>query len=81
MLDNYSSLVSQIGTDAKSASNTANSYNLVVQQLKQQQASYSGVSVDEEMTNVIQYQKSYTASAKLITVADQMLQTLLNMVS
>ena len=81
LLDNYSSLVSQIGTDAKSASDTANSYNLVVQQLQQQQASYSGVSVDEEMTNVIQYQKSYTASAKLITVADQMLQTLLNIVS
>jgi flagellar hook-associated protein 1 FlgK len=81
LLDNYSSLVSQIGTDAKSASDTANSYSLVVQQLKQQQASYSGVSVDEEMTNVIQYQKSYTASAKLITVADQMLQTLLNIVS
>ncbi|HKJ80492.1 MAG TPA: flagellar hook-associated protein FlgK [Ignavibacteriaceae bacterium] len=81
LLDNYSSLVSQIGTDVQSATNTANSYNLVSQQLQQQKASYSGVSVDEEMTNVIQYQKSYTASAKLITVADQMLQTLLDMVS
>jgi flagellar hook-associated protein 1 len=81
LLDKYSSLISQIGTDAKGAADTANSYNLVVQQLQQQQASYSGVSVDEEMTNVIQYQKSYSASAKLITVADQMFQTLIDMVS
>ncbi len=81
LLDNYSSLVSKIGTDVKSATDTASSYNLVSQQLQQQQASYSGVSVDEEMTNVIQYQKSYAASAKLVTVADQMLQTLIDMVS
>ena len=59
----------------------ANSYNLTIQQLQQQKASYSGVSVDEEMTNVIKYQQSYTASAKLISIADQMLQTLLNIVS
>ncbi len=81
ILDNYTSLVSQIGTDVKGTSDTATSYNLTIQQLQQQKASYSGVSVDEEMTNVIKYQRSYTAAAKLITVADQMLQTLLNIVS
>ncbi len=81
LLDQYSTLVSQIGTDVKGASDNASSYNLAVQQLTQQKSSISGVSIDEEMTNVIQYQKSYTASAKLITVADQMLQTLLDMVS
>ncbi len=81
LLDDYSTFVSQVGTDVKGASDNANSYNLAVQQLQQQKSSISGVSIDEEMTNVIQYQKSYTASAKLITVADQMLQTLIDMVS
>ncbi len=81
ILDKYSSLVNQIGSDTKNSSDKADSYNLAVQQLQQQQASYSGVSIDEEMTNVIEYQKSYTASAKLISIADQMLQTLLNIVS
>ncbi len=81
LLDSYNTLISQVGTDVKGASDMANSYNLTIQQLQQQKASYSGVSVDEEMTNVIKYQQSYTASAKLISIADQMLQTLLNIVS
>ncbi|PJA99521.1 MAG: hypothetical protein CO127_10340, partial [Ignavibacteria bacterium CG_4_9_14_3_um_filter_36_18] len=45
-----------------------------------QKVSYSGVSIDEEMTNVIRFQRSYDAAAKLIKVADEMLQTLIQMV-
>jgi flagellar hook-associated protein 1 FlgK len=41
---------------------------------------YSGVSTDEEMINVMKYQRSYDAAAKLITVADELMQTLLNLV-
>ena len=78
--DNYNSLISNIGNDTKSSSDSANSYNLVLQQLNQQKDSNSGVSVDEEMMNVIKYQRSYEASAKLVTMANDMLQTLLNMV-
>ena len=39
----------------------------------------SGVNLDEEMTNLIRYQHSYTAAAKLITTADQMLETILGL--
>jgi flagellar hook-associated protein 1 FlgK len=39
----------------------------------------SAVSLDEEMTNLIKYQHAYASAAKLITVADEMLQTLLDM--
>ncbi len=78
--DSYSNLVSNIGNDKVSADQVANSTQLILQQLQDQKNSYSGVSVDEEMTNVITYQRSYDASAKLITVADQMLQTVLNLV-
>lgn len=42
-------------------------------------ASISQVSIDEEMTNLIKYQTSYGAAAKLITTVDQMMQTLLGM--
>jgi flagellar hook-associated protein 1 FlgK len=48
--------------------------------LELQKASYSGVSIDEEMANVIKFQRSYDASAKLISVADEMLETIINMV-
>ena len=78
--DQYNTLIANVGNDTKAASDTANSYNLVLQQLNQQKDSNSGVSVDEEMMNVIKYQRSYDASAKIVKMADDMLQTLLNMV-
>lgn len=81
LLDNYTSLVTQVGSDTQNASNNAQSYQQLLTQLQKQQSSYSGVSVDEEMSNVLQYQRSYEASAKILTIADQMLQTLLGIIS
>lgn len=80
LMDSYSNLVAKIGNDSKSASDSSQAYQLSLNQLKQQRSSYSGVSVDEEMGNVIRFQRSYDASARLIKIADDMLQTLLNMV-
>ena len=38
----------------------------------------SGVNIDEEMTNLLQFQRAYQASARLITTVDEMLDTLVN---
>ncbi|MGE5399252.1 MAG: flagellar hook-associated protein FlgK [Ignavibacteriales bacterium] len=78
--DYYNSMISGIGALKSSNDQSAESNQLVLDQLTMQRNSDSGVSVDEEMTNVIKFQKSYEASAKLIKVSDDMLQTLLNMV-
>ncbi len=78
--DIYGNLVSQLGNEQLSATQSAESSLLILEQLDMQRASYSGVSIDEEMTNVIKFQRSYDASAKLIKVADEMLETLINMV-
>lgn len=78
--DNYSALISKVGTDKKTADQLASSANLILQQLDQQKSSYSGVSIDEEMSNVLKFQKSYEASAKLVKIADQMLDTIINLV-
>lgn len=78
--DYYISLVSNIGTDKHVNDDYVQSNQLVLEQLEQQKSSYSGVSVDEEMSNIIKFQRSYEASAKLIKVADEMLETLLAMV-
>ncbi len=78
--DSYSSLISGLGNDKLTADNSAESFGLVLSQLSNQKASISGVSVDEEMTNIIIYQRAYDASAKLVRVADEMLQTLIDMV-
>jgi flagellar hook-associated protein 1 len=49
--------------------------------LSSQRQSVSGVSIDQEMTNLMQFQKSYEASAQVITTLNEMLQTLIDMKS
>jgi len=51
-----------------------------VNSLNAYQQSISGVSIDEEMTNLIKFQRGYQAAARLITVADELFQTIINMV-
>jgi flagellar hook-associated protein 1 FlgK len=51
----------------------------LAQELATRTASKSGVNLDEEMSNLILYQNAYAAAARLITVADELFQTLTNM--
>lgn len=75
----YSGLVATTGADTRTAK-TNRDYNAsLAQDLDDRQASISGVNIDEEMALLIKFQSSYTAAAKLITTADQMLQTLLGL--
>ncbi len=78
--DFYMSLVSNIGVDASSANTNQQYHSSLLSELNQQQQQVSGVSMDEEASNLVIYQKSYEAAAQLITVANQMLATLLQMV-
>lgn len=78
--ENYTSIINSIAQEKVMSDNSITSNDLVVQNLKTQKASYSGVSIDEEMTNVMRYQRSYEAASKLIKIADELLQTILNMV-
>jgi flagellar hook-associated protein 1 FlgK len=76
----YSLMVSDIATGRKNSENEAANYEMVVQQFQAQRSEESAVNVDEEMVNVLNFQRSYDAAARLIKVADEMLQTLINMV-
>jgi len=78
--EGYQNLVTKIAAEKQFQGQNSDTFGLVLNNLEQQQSSVAGVSIDEEMTNILKYQRSYDASAKLITVADQMLQTLLQMV-
>ena len=49
----------------------------MVDQYSQLRDSVSGVSLDEELTNLIKFQRAYQAAAQMISAADEMLQTLL----
>ena len=75
----YNLLVSKVGSDTANA-NYQYAYNkALADELDTRQQSIAGVNLDEEMSNLIKYQHSYTAAAKLISTADQMLQTILGM--
>jgi len=77
----YSGIVSTVGSTAQSASDSLTFDNNLVSSLQNQQASVSGVSLDQEATNLMLYQRAYDAAAQIITVTDQMVQTLLNIQS
>jgi flagellar hook-associated protein 1 len=75
----YDQTVSTLGQSLASANTQVADQQVVQNMLQRQRASISGVSLDEEMTNLITYQRAYQASAKMITVIDELLATLVNM--
>ncbi len=77
--DYYNSLVGKIGIETQRAGSSDQSQKDLVGQLKNLRESISGVSVDEEMTKMIEFQKSFDASARLIRTADEMMDTVLNL--
>jgi flagellar hook-associated protein 1 FlgK len=76
----YTSLVSDIGSDLQTASLNADHQNDVSINLTAYRESISGVSLDEEMVRLIQYQHAFEAAAQLINVADEMLETVLQII-
>ncbi|HEY4348148.1 MAG TPA: flagellar hook-associated protein FlgK [Gaiellaceae bacterium] len=80
-IDNaYSQLVTQIGSDAQQAQSNLDNTNSLVQSLSNRRTSVSGVSMDEEMTNLLQFQRGYQAAARVMSAMDSMLQTLITSV-
>ena len=68
-----------VGIQSQQAQRNEENNGLLVSQLETFRESYSGVSLDEEMVNLIQFQRAYEASARYISTVDQVMQTLINM--
>lgn len=77
----YAQDVQNFGNALSNANDQVSNYNSVNTMLLNQRDSVSGVSLEEETTNLITFQKAYQASAKIITTVDQMLQTVINLKS
>jgi flagellar hook-associated protein 1 FlgK len=73
----YDDIVTRVGTRTNAAVITNKSVTAQFNAIKQEQDSISKVTIDEEMANLIRYQTSYGAAAKVITTIDQMMTTLL----
>ena len=75
----YGAFVGQIGQDVAAAERSFSHETSVMNQLVSQREQVSGVSIDEEMINLVKYQMAYGAAAKLAGTADEMAQTLLSL--
>ena len=71
-------LTGKIGTDVSSATNSYTATNSVANDFLTQRESNSGVQRDEETANMLEYQKAYQASARMMTIMDDLLDTLIN---
>jgi flagellar hook-associated protein 1 FlgK len=74
----YSQLVTTIGSDSASAQQATSNANVLVDSLKSRRDSVSGVSLDEEMTNLIKYQQGYQAASRALNAIDDALSTLIS---
>ena len=78
--DAANALVSQVGHDVQEAKTYQSHQADMLAYLDNYRESVSGVNLDEEMVNLVKYQAAYNAAAKMITMGDDMLNSLMNMI-
>jgi flagellar hook-associated protein 1 FlgK len=76
--DFYQMIVGKLGTDIQDAQRKSDTADAAVQQVDNRRQSISGVSIDEEMTNMVRFQQAYNAAAKYVSAIDDMLDKLIN---
>lgn len=78
--DRYGEFVADIGLAVATAQTGVDAHDALRHQAEGRRAEISGVSVDEELVDLMRFQQAYTAAARLVNTADEMIQTVLNMV-
>ena len=78
--DSYSALIRDAGNEVLKSTAYYQHQSDMLAQLENRRESISGVSLDEEMIHLIKFQNAYAAAAKMISAADEMLQTVLQMI-
>jgi flagellar hook-associated protein 1 FlgK len=76
--DFMKSFIAIIGIDSQQAVRNSENRGNITKQIENRRLSDSGVSIDEEMANIVRYQHSYNASAKMITIMSEIYETLIN---
>ncbi|MEW9108943.1 MAG: flagellar hook-associated protein FlgK [Cytobacillus gottheilii] len=74
----YQGIIGQMGVDTEEANRMVRNTGNLVDTVQYNRSSVSSVSLDEEMTNMIQYQHAYNAAARQMTAIDEMLDTVIN---
>jgi len=73
-----SEMATDIGFSLSNVNSQIESQELIMSQLEEQRSSVSGVSIDEELANIIRFQRSFQASARVLKVMDELLETVVN---
>lgn len=76
--DFMKSLVTTLGIDSQQAIRLSDNQQVIVKQIENRKQSDSGVSIDEEMSNLVKFQHAYNAAAKMITTMQEVYDTLIN---
>lgn len=76
--DYYSTLVTRLASSAQSSERTVSNHESVLQSIDNNRMSVSGVSLDEEMANLVQFQHAYNAAARYISTTDEILDVIIN---
>ncbi len=74
----YNTMITKVGISKEHADNMVDNQKSLVNQLRLRRESTSGVSIDEEVSNLIKYQKAFDANAKVLQVLTEMLDVLIN---
>ena len=77
----YATLISDVGRQTAAAQDTVDVQQSVTKQIDAQISSTSGVSMDDEMANMLRFQRAYQAAAKALTTFDSMTETIINMLN
>jgi flagellar hook-associated protein 1 FlgK len=72
----YAQLITTVGSDSQEAQKTQANANVLADSLENRRQSISGVSLDEEMVNLVKYQRAYQASARALSAMDDMIELL-----
>lgn len=74
----FKDIVDELGIQRSEAKRIVGNQNTLLANFEERRASISGVSLDEEMTHLIQFQHCYQANAKMISIIDQLLDVVVN---
>ena len=75
----YQTTASGVGSDAQQASQDLTAQHMLQNQLEAHWSEVSGVSLDEELVNMMTYQRAFQASSRIVVMADELMQTILNL--
>jgi flagellar hook-associated protein 1 len=79
--DAYRDTVTNVGLQVRAADSSATVYDTLASQAETRRSSVNGVSIDEELTLLLRHQQAFQAASRLVRTADEMTQTLIEMMA